>query len=278
MTKPSLSDSIPRTALSEEERAAAFAAGAPRVPRRALAWGFVAIVVLGGGGALLERALGSTSLQSNSSPPSIPATTVVPAAPGLSSSLPSFLNLVPESGKAPAFSLLNALGQPVSLSSMTGKVVVLSFFGARCNDICPVVADELRIANRTLGASASKVDFLTINVDPGSTSVSAARLAEVHSGLSALLNWQFLTAPLGQLDSVWTAYNVAVDYQPTADVIAHTEAIYLIDQTGQLRYRLTPFANQATNGRYRLDAATLRRFGDGIAKYTSSLLRRTSGP
>ena len=277
MTEPSTTDSGSRAALSEEERAVAFATGAPRVPRRVLAWGFVALVVLGGGGALLERALGHTSLQSGASPPSIPATTVVPGAPGLSSTLPSFLNLVSESGKAPAFSLSNALGRPVSLSSMTGRVVVLSFFGARCSDICPVVAAEMKLAGRSLGASASKVSFLTINVDPGSTSLSDARLAGIRSGLSTLSSWQFLTAPLSQLNAVWTAYNIAVDYQPTTEVIAHTEAIYLIDQTGHLRYRLTPFANEATNGHYQLDAANLRRFGDGVATYASSLLRQASG-
>lgn len=262
--------------MTSEERAIAFAAGAPRVPRRVVVWGFVALIVLGGGGALLERVLNHTSLQAASVTPSIPATTFSPASPGLSSTLPAFLNLVTESGNAPPFTLSNALSRPVALTSLSGRVVVLTFFGARCSDICPVVAQEIEAADRALGASASKVAFVTINVDPSSTSVDAARLAQVRSGLSRLSNWQFLTAPLSRLDQVWTAYGIAVDYQPTSGVIAHTEAIYLIDQAGHLRYRLTPFANETGHGVYQLDAASLRRFGEGLATYVSSLLRQAS--
>lgn len=247
------------------------------MPRRVLIWAFVALLVLGVGGALLERSLGTSSLQRTATAPTTPAPTIPLATPGLAASLPAFLNIVVESGKAPAFSLSNPLGQPITIRALAGRVVLVSFFGARCNDICPVVAAELKIAGGRLGAERARVAFLTINVDPGATSLSAARLAGIRSTLSALPGWQFLTASLSSLNGVWSSYGIAVDYQPSSGAIAHTEAIYLIDPGGRLRYRFTPFANETSKGHYQLNAASLHRFGDGIASYISFLLRQASG-
>jgi len=94
-TAPTGTDTEPREGgVTAEERAAALAAGAPRVPRRAVAWGFVAAAVLALGGTALERAFSSAGLNpstattTTTAPPTIPPsnallamTPLTPAAP-----------------------------------------------------------------------------------------------------------------------------------------------------------------------------------------------------
>ena len=260
--------------LSADQRRAAFSQGAPKVPRRVIYWALAALLVLGVGGAMLENVLSNASIPSGSTPsPSAPPVTIGPSTPLLSAPLSAFMALQTEAQAAPSFSLQNAAGSTTTLHALRGRVVVLSFFDARCSDICPVVADEFRIADHVLGAAATGVAFATINVDPVSTSITDARFAGARSGLDELSNWQFLTGSLTTLNSLWSAYGVAVDYQPTSGAIAHSEYVYLIDPNGVIRYRLTPFANETKTGKYQLDQQSINRFGDGLATYITKLLK-----
>jgi cytochrome oxidase Cu insertion factor (SCO1/SenC/PrrC family) len=260
--------------LSADERLAAFSQGAPKVPKRVIYWGLAVLLVLGVGGALLENVLSNAGIPSGSSTsPSAPPTTIGTSAPLLSAPLSAFMALQVEHQRAPSFSLQNAAGSTTTLRALRGRVVVLSFFDARCSDICPVVADEFRVADRALGSVSTGVAFATINVDPVSTSITDARLAGARSGLDELSNWQFLTGPLSTLNSLWSAYGIAVDYQPTTGAIAHSEYVYLIDPDGVIRYRLTPFANETKTGSYQLDQTSINRFGDGLATYITKLLK-----
>ena len=67
---------------------------------------------------------------------------------------------------APAFALTDQSGQPTAVPAQPPHVVVLTFFNAPCNDICPVLAAEIEQADADLGAQAADVEFITINTDP----------------------------------------------------------------------------------------------------------------
>ncbi len=53
---------------------------------------------------------------------------------------------------APAFSLTDQHGRNVSLASLRGKVVLLTFLDDTCSTDCPVIAQEFRLAGHLLGA------------------------------------------------------------------------------------------------------------------------------
>ena len=55
---------------------------------------------------------------------------------------------------APPFSLVDQHGQAVSLASLRGKAIGLTFLDPVCTSDCPVIAQEFRAADRILGASA----------------------------------------------------------------------------------------------------------------------------
>src|SRR5712691_249471 len=68
---------------------------------------------------------------------------------------------------APDFTLTDGpTGQVVTLSSLRGQVVLLTFLYTRCPDACPLTAETIRSARDKLGGAASSVAFVAVSVDP----------------------------------------------------------------------------------------------------------------
>ncbi|GAB4326865.1 MAG: hypothetical protein Kow00117_14030 [Phototrophicales bacterium] len=63
------------------------------------------------------------------------------------------------------FTLINHHGEPLSLSDLQGKYVLLTFGYTRCPDVCPANLLEFRRIKRELGEAANNVAFLFISVD-----------------------------------------------------------------------------------------------------------------
>jgi cytochrome oxidase Cu insertion factor (SCO1/SenC/PrrC family) len=152
------------------------------------------------------------------------------------------------------------------------RVVVLTFFNAPCNDICPVLADEIRHADADLGAQADHVEFVTVNTDPAALAASAERPTVVGTGLGTLANWRMVTGPLTTLNQVWKAYGVSISFNAKTGLEAHNDVMDFIDRQGFLRYQSTPFADESTLGSFSLPAASEARWGQGIAAYARRLL------
>lgn len=132
---------------------------------------------------------------------------------------------------APDFTLTDQFGQPVSLHSLKGKVVILAFTDSQCTTICPLTTESLVQALNLLGPAASKVQLLGIDANPDAISVSDVATFTAAHGMQN--RWLFLTGDLPTLKKVWGNYGVAVEILKGA--IDHTPAIYLIDQKGQER-------------------------------------------
>ncbi len=272
---------------SLDDRAAKFAQGAPPIPRRALIVAVVAFVILGLGGVVFDHFFGGSTgspaaITPGTNPPALP-TTIAPApkstgpqSPGggqLSASIPALLGLTRlKPTPAPPFTLTSTSGRSISLESLRGKVVVLSFFDSRCNDICPVLATELYLAIDDLRGDASKVAVLSVNTDPVATSLDSASAAEAAAGLRMLKQWHFLTGTLVQLDSVWRAYGVTIEVQKSTGLVSHNNVLYFIDGKGMFRLRATPFADENGSGNFSLPLSTETRFASGIATSVRSLL------
>ena len=65
---------------------------------------------------------------------------------------------------------------------------MLTFVNAECNDICPVLADEIAQADRLLGPRAASVDFVVVNTDPLETSLVVTPPVLTRTGLGGLPN------------------------------------------------------------------------------------------
>jgi len=264
------------------DRAAAFADTSPPIPRTFVYWVLGAAAILGLGGLLVEHLFSSAGINPvprHTAPPAasttVPAAAPVPASgrAALGAALGPFMGLTPvRATPAAPLSLIDQAGQTTTLSSQAGKVVVLSFFNGRCNDICPVLSAEIGQADADLGARAADVEFLTVNTDPRTLAVSGLAPALAQPGLAGLGNWRMLTGPLDTMNAAWKAYGISISVVKRTGAAVHNDVIWFIDPRGRLRYRATPFANETSRGTFVLPAAEMTRWGSGIAAYAVKLV------
>ncbi len=138
---------------------------------------------------------------------------------------------------APAFTLTDQYGKQVSLASLRGKVVLLTFLDPVCTSDCPVIGQEFREADPILGAKARDVEEVAVVANPVYHTVAYTRAFDAQEHLT-MPNWLYLTGSLAQLDQVWKNYAIAADILPAGGMIAHTEVTYVIDTTGHTRLEL----------------------------------------
>lgn len=148
---------------------------------------------------------------------------------------------------APDFALGDQDGQRVQLAALRGRPVVLTFLYTDCPDICPLTAQKLRKTAELLGPDADRVAWVAVSTDPEHDDAAAARRFVQLHGLAGRLH--FLVGSRAELSGVWAAYYIhAAPPPPDADPATraayarqrgvHTDAIYLIDKRGELRFLL----------------------------------------
>ncbi len=299
-----------RRPLSEADRAAAFSsgrapidrkaalrAGSVPIPRKFVLWVAAGFLVLGLGGIVAEKVIGNAGVGALMS---TPVTTLAgtggtdtvgnvptpggggaavlppsqPSAPPLSASPSAVMGLshLP-GGSAPKVDLSSQSGAAWGLRQAKGKVVVLTFFNSECDDICPVIGQEITEADRLLGTRRQQVEFVVVNSDPLDTSLTPTPPALTQTGLAGLANLTFLDGPLTDLSNVWRRYGITVALDNTTRVITHNDAMYFIDPAGRLDLEASPFANEDTLGIYSLQPAVIHTFAEGMAQSATNLLR-----
>jgi cytochrome oxidase Cu insertion factor (SCO1/SenC/PrrC family) len=156
-------------------------------------------------------------------------------------------NAAPLDFKAPAFSLTDQNGKQVSLASLRGKVVLLTFLDPVCTSDCPAIAQEFRGADQVLGAKARHVELVAIVANPLYRSVAYTRAFDAQERLTNVPNWLYLTGSLAQLQQAWKGYAIAAQILPAGGMIAHTDVAYVIDSSGHTRAELNFDPGPATS-------------------------------
>ena len=91
-------------------------------------------------------------------------------------------------------------------------------------------------------------------------------------GMTSSPSWYFLTGSLRPLGRFGTHTAIFVDVPRLDGVVSHTDPLYLIDQSGQLRLRVTPLANESGAGVFSLPRPTEPTWTVGIARQARCLL------
>ena len=136
----------------------------------------------------------------------------------------------PVSGAAPDFTLSDQFGQPASLHSYRGKVVILAFNDSECTTVCPLTTTAMLDAKAMLGKAGEQVQLLGVDANPAAISLEDVwSYSELHGMLHA---WRFLTGSLAQLTQVWKRYGIEAAIE--RGEITHTPALFVIDRQGRL--------------------------------------------
>jgi cytochrome oxidase Cu insertion factor (SCO1/SenC/PrrC family) len=145
----------------------------------------------------------------------------------------------PMNEPAPSFTLTSQDGHRVSLSSLRGKVVLLTFLDPVCTTDCPIIAQELRAADAMLGAKAGSTELVAVVANPTYTSTAFTAAFTRQEGLSQVPNWLYLTGSLSQLVPVWHQYGIEVQNLPAGAMSAHNDLAFVISATGRLRQEIS---------------------------------------
>jgi cytochrome oxidase Cu insertion factor (SCO1/SenC/PrrC family) len=135
---------------------------------------------------------------------------------------------------AKPFTLTGQRGQPVSLASLRGKVVLLTFLDPVCTSTCPLIAQEFRAAGQLLGADARKVELVAIVANPIYHQLADVQAFNRQEGLNGVRNWLFLTGTLPQLQQVWRNYGIGAEILPAGSMIGHSENAFVINPAGKV--------------------------------------------
>jgi cytochrome oxidase Cu insertion factor (SCO1/SenC/PrrC family) len=123
----------------------------------------------------------------------------------------------------------------VSLASLRGKVVLLTFLDPVCTSDCPLIAQEFRDAGQLLASDSSKVELVAIVANPIYHQVADVQAFDRQEYLNQIPNWLFLTGSLSQLEQAWEGYGVPVEILPGGAMINHPDVAFVIDQKGYIR-------------------------------------------
>lgn len=149
--------------------------------------------------------------------------TTVASAPASAQYLPPVSQ---RSQVAPDFTLPDQAGQNVSLSSLRGKEVLITFMDPQCTAQCPIMGQQLGSVEKNLPAGVRPV-LLVVSVAAGR---SAADVATFTSHVSWQPGWHWLLGNQAQLQAVWATYHVAV--QPTSGDVLHDVSLYIVNPQG----------------------------------------------
>ncbi len=141
-------------------------------------------------------------------------------------------------------SLINQLGDTVSIYDQHGKIIILDLFFTSCGSICPKLTGNMSKLQRSFSrggdvrnrVDTSIVQFMSISVDPVRDSVSTLRAYANKMGVISD-NWWLLT---GNRDSIYkfAFEELKVDQfskEPISPDFVHTSRFILIDKKMQVR-------------------------------------------
>jgi protein SCO1 len=134
----------------------------------------------------------------------------------------------------PDFTLIDQSGIPLSLASLRGKVVAVTFIYTRCPlpDYCPRMVENFR-AVRTRFADRMDRDLvlLTVSFDPQYD--TPERLADyAAANRAAVPGWHFLTGDVAQIERVCDAFGI--QYWAEEGLITHSLQTAVIARDGRL--------------------------------------------
>ncbi len=174
----------------------------------------------------------------------------------------------PLNSPAPGFTLTDQSGKRVSLASLRGKAVLLTFLDPVCVTDCPLIAQEFREAGLLLAGQQSRVELVAVNLNPLYSRVSYLQAFDREEGLAGITDWRYLTGSQAQLQLVWKNYGVASETLPAGAMLGHSDAAFVIGPDGRMLEELdfTPGPGSA---------ATVSSFATELANAASQALSQS---
>jgi protein SCO1 len=146
----------------------------------------------------------------------------------------STIEVIPDYGRVPEFSLTESSGRTVSLKDLHGKVWVADFIFTSCAGTCPMMSGQMR---KMQDALPREIQMVSFTVDPARDTPAVLDGYAKKYGADPQ-RWMFLTGDRQSLyDLSIKGFKLALDdTQGTeAEPITHSSRFVLVDRNGQIR-------------------------------------------
>lgn len=134
------------------------------------------------------------------------------------------------------FSFLDQTGQPITQTSVTGKIYVANFFFTACPSICPKMTNLLKAVQDTF-QNEPRVALLSFSVTPWIDSIPRLQRYAASKGIIAG-KWHLLTGNRGAIYTLARqSYfaEEAIGFTKDSTEFLHTEHLILVDQNRRIR-------------------------------------------
>ncbi len=135
---------------------------------------------------------------------------------------------------APELALVDQTGESVTLESLRGRPVLLTFAYAHCQTICPVIVRTVSFAADRLGDLRPAVVVVTL--DPWRDTPSSLPSLAKSWKLDELGQAHVLSGDVAEVQAVLEAYEVPADRDSNSGEITHPALVYLLGPDGMIAY------------------------------------------
>jgi cytochrome oxidase Cu insertion factor (SCO1/SenC/PrrC family)/uncharacterized membrane protein YphA (DoxX/SURF4 family) len=151
--------------------------------------------------------------------------------------------------QSPDFTLTDQNGRSLAMHDLRGKLTLVVFLDPECFDSCPLMANQLATAVRSLGPRAASVAILAVDVNPVFNTVPDVRTFTIEHGLVDLPSWHFVTGSATDIGAVLADFGQGVTV-PLVGMIGHPQTIFLFGADGRELSALNDSANDDLTDSY----------------------------
>jgi protein SCO1/2 len=130
---------------------------------------------------------------------------------------------MPKGFRAPDFELRTQEGERISMRSLRGKPVIVTFLYTHCEDTCPIMAQTVRGALDELGHD---IPALAVAVDPPNDTPASARKFLAAQRVTGRID--FVLGSRAQLRPLWRGFGIL----PQSVTQEHNARVTLVDSRG----------------------------------------------
>ena len=142
---------------------------------------------------------------------------------------------------APALSLIDHRGAPVSVASLGDqKVVLVTAVYSTCGATCPMIMGQAKRAfARLTPAQAAGLEVIAVTLDPShDTGPVLAEMARAQ-GIDDKAGWHLVTGDPDAVEATLDRWGFGRRRDPSTGVIEHANLFVLIDRAGRQAFRLS---------------------------------------
>lgn len=130
----------------------------------------------------------------------------------------------------PDFALQDYRGETVTSDSLLGRVVLLTFLDAQCEESCPVIAAQVAQTLRGLEpARRARVTAIVISTDPEEDTSEAVRNFLRRNRAEGAL--RYLTGPRAAVERLWGEFQILSSLESGRDSL-HSAPVRIYDARG----------------------------------------------